>query len=136
MPHKDPGKAKAYFAARYEAKRAEISEQKKKRYTANPEPAKKRARFYRVSHWLERKEQEGRGKALALKLTDQIEKIDFRNILHAADGLCAICRKPFDLFGIEFDHIIPLARGGAHVTANIQATHTRCNRSKNVRMVG
>lgn len=136
MPHKDPEKARAYFKARYAAKRDSISTQKKLAYAANPQPAKVRTNRYRLSHWLEVKEREGRYKARELKRTSQIERIDFKRILIDANGICGICQQPFDLFGIEFDHVVPLASGGTHTTGNIQATHTRCNRSKNDRMVG
>lgn len=66
----------------------------------------------------------------ALKLRATVEKINFKKILRDANGMCGICHKPFDLFGIDFDHIVPLARGGPHTTDNIQATHSHCNRAK------
>jgi len=31
---------------------------------------------------------------------------------------------------VEFDHVIPLARGGRHILANIRAVHRHCNRVK------
>lgn len=73
-------------------------------------------------------------KRRALKVQTKIEDIDFKKILKRANGLCGICHKPFDLFGIDFDHIVPLSRGGAHVEANLQATHSSCNRSKGARV--
>jgi 5-methylcytosine-specific restriction endonuclease McrA len=60
--------------------------------------------------------------------------VNFKKILKDSNGVCGICRKPFDLFGIDFDHIIPLSRGGAHATDNIQATHSRCNRAKGAKL--
>jgi 5-methylcytosine-specific restriction endonuclease McrA len=70
----------------------------------------------------------------ALKRMTQVEKIDFKKILHDANGRCGICHQPFDLFGIDFDHIVPLARGGTHTTDNIQATHSHCNRAKGAKV--
>lgn len=70
----------------------------------------------------------------AQKLQTQTERINFKKILRDANGMCGICHQPFDLFGIDFDHIVPLARGGAHVTSNIQATHARCNRQKGAKV--
>jgi 5-methylcytosine-specific restriction endonuclease McrA len=70
----------------------------------------------------------------AIKLQTAVERISFKQILRSANGICGICRQPFDLFGIEFDHIIPLARGGTHTTQNIQATHARCNRAKGCKL--
>lgn len=71
----------------------------------------------------------------AQKLKTQTEKIDYAKILRAAKGICGICRQPFDLFGIDFDHIVPLARGGTHTKENIQATHSRCNRAKGAKVI-
>lgn len=73
-------------------------------------------------------------KRRALKAATQVEDIDFRQILLKSNGVCGICGEPFDLFGIDFDHIIPLARGGTHTKENIQATHSRCNRAKGAKV--
>lgn len=73
-------------------------------------------------------------KRRALKATTIVEPIDFMAVLRDANGLCGICHKPLDLFGIDFDHIVPLARGGPHTRENIQATHSYCNRSKGARV--
>lgn len=52
-------------------------------------------------------------------------------------GRCGICRKPIRArkgpMRPSVDHIIPLARGGTHELANLQAAHYRCNLSKNDR---
>jgi 5-methylcytosine-specific restriction endonuclease McrA len=70
----------------------------------------------------------------ARKLGAATERINFKKILRKANGLCGICQRPFDLFGIDFDHIVPLARGGTHTNDNIQATHSRCNRVKGCKL--
>lgn len=80
------------------------------------------------------KYREKQGRRKALKRNSEVGKVDFKKVLRDSKGLCGICGKPLDLFGIDFDHVIPLARGGAHVTANIQATHSRCNRSKGAKV--
>lgn len=73
-------------------------------------------------------------KRRALKATTKVEPIDFMQILKDSLGVCGICRKPLDLFGIDFDHIVPLSKGGTHTRANLQATHAYCNRSKGARV--
>ncbi len=70
----------------------------------------------------------------AQKLHTQVEKVDFKAVLEDAKGRCGICGEPFDLFGIDFDHIVPLAKGGTHTRDNLQATHSRCNRAKGSRV--
>jgi len=74
------------------------------------------------------------GRRRAQKLRMQTERIDLKRILRESHGLCGICRKPLDLFGIDFDHIVPLARGGTHTTDNIQATHSYCNQVKGAKV--
>ena len=56
---------------------------------------------------------------------------------------CGLCGRaipknvkwPHPKFG-TIDHIVPLAKGGAHLRINVQAAHLRCNCSKNSRVVG
>lgn len=52
-----------------------------------------------------------------------------RRALRAATADCYLCGEPL-ADPVEFDHVIPLARGGHHVLANIKPTHKRCNRRK------
>jgi len=80
------------------------------------------------------KYREAQSRRKAQKLNTRVEKINFKKILRDSNGLCGICHEPFDLFGIDFDHIVPLARGGTHTTNNIQATHSHCNRAKGAKV--
>jgi 5-methylcytosine-specific restriction endonuclease McrA len=105
--------------ARYGAHREEILAKFKALYAANPEPRKERTARMR-----------------ARELGRPVESVDLKAILRKANGLCGICKQPLDLSGINFDHIIPLSRGGTHTAANIQATHARCNRAKGNRLPG
>jgi 5-methylcytosine-specific restriction endonuclease McrA len=154
--HKDQVKAykdaynKAYYQKRreelkawqknyYEAHKSEVSawgkryhaEQVQSNLAKLREQWRKSSAKYRDIHQEKRKEIDARRKAVKRGLGH--EKIDFKAILFASKGICGICRQPFDLFGIEFDHIVPLSRGGTHTTANIQATHRRCNRLKGIK---
>lgn len=53
---------------------------------------------------------------------------------------CGLCNEPIDA-GLAFpdrwsasiDHIVPLALGGTHTLANLQAAHLTCNASKGAR---
>ncbi len=59
-----------------------------------------------------------------------------RNILELTlcerDGgqLCGICGGKPDGNDYDFDHIVPIAKGGAHHIDNMRFTHSFCNRSK------
>ena len=65
-----------------------------------------------------------------------------RDDLIARDGsLCHLCGEPIDLSlkhphtkSFTEDHVIPLARGGAHTFTNIKPAHLYCNSSKRDRM--
>lgn len=47
------------------------------------------------------------------------------------DGLhCYLCGKPTTENDFEFDHVIPLSKGGPHSVDNVRVTHAFCNRSK------
>lgn len=61
-----------------------------------------------------------------------------RDEIAARDGWrCGICLKAIDrerrhpdLLSASLDHIVPLAKGGKHVRANVQIAHLRCNLRK------
>lgn len=55
---------------------------------------------------------------------------DLREILRLQRGRCAICRKRIS-GPPSPDHIIPVCDGGTNDRRNIQATHLKCNISKN-----
>ncbi len=121
-------RCKAYRDANSEKVRATI----RAWHRAHPEASKasyKRQRERNVLRFTERW-----ARRRSLKLQTATDRIDFMQILRESKGLCGICRKPFDLFGIEFDHIIPLAKGGTHTRENIQAAHMRCNRAKGAKV--
>jgi HNH endonuclease len=59
---------------------------------------------------------------------EHITAADYRALRAATDD-CYLCGEPL-ADPVEFDHVIPLARGGRHVLANIKPTHQRCNRVK------
>lgn len=63
--------------------------------------------------------------------------INWRKVLERDNWVCGICGKPIDESkkcpdddSPSVDHIVPLARGGAHVYANVQAAHFKCNWNK------
>lgn len=43
---------------------------------------------------------------------------------------CVYCARPLAADGATLDHVIPLARGGAHVPGNLVTACGRCNRLK------
>lgn len=44
---------------------------------------------------------------------------------------CYLCGKLIPIGSRNVDHIVPLAKGGAHTASNLAIAHERCNKSKN-----
>lgn len=71
----------------------------------------------------------------ARKRHGQIEKVSYEQIL-ARDGyICHICHERVASNELSFDHVIPLARGGAHAKWNIKVAHLICNSRKGARLM-
>jgi len=65
----------------------------------------------------------------AAKAHEGAELIRRDEVLRRSGGVCGLCH---ELIEGEFhiDHIVPLARGGEHTYANVQAAHPACNLRK------
>lgn len=60
-----------------------------------------------------------------------VEAVDPRVVFERDKGMCGICQESVDpMSPWEVDHIIPIAKRGAHSYANVQLAHPRCNRKK------
>jgi len=72
------------------------------------------------------------GKRRALKRGTSVGKIDWPQVWSTFDGNCGICKQPLQrgVDKVHIDHIVALANGGAHVTANLQVAHATCNQHK------
>lgn len=64
----------------------------------------------------------------------RVGRIDWKGIIVRDIGRCGICSAPIHPKDLSFDHIIPLSRGGAHATENIQLAHIKCNNRKGRRV--
>ena len=140
---KNPGKMRAYDAKWREANptiaRESDKKKQKKHYASHPEYRAKAVA--RAKRWMAQNPE--RAKELrsdvchrrrARKYATMVGPIDYKQLFIQANGLCGICLKPLEDSKTEFDHIIPLARGGSHTQNNLQITHPRCNRVKNSRL--
>ena len=64
-----------------------------------------------------------------------IEAVDYQTIYEVSSKTCVYCGKPLDFEEVEFDHFIPIAKGGRHERSNIRVSCLRCNRVKGARLV-
>jgi hypothetical protein len=70
------------------------------------------------------------GKNRAVRTGSAADDVDYRVVFARDEGICRICGEPVEWEDAEFDHIVPISKGGAHTEANLATTHRRCNRSK------
>lgn len=59
-----------------------------------------------------------------------VEPVDPGAVYDRAAGICGICGELVAPTDFQVDHVIPLARGGEHSYANVQAAHAMCNLRK------
>jgi len=84
-----------------------------------------------------------RSKRKALVRGATIEKVDPIKVFEYDQWTCMICVKPtpkekrgtYELDAPELDHIVPLAKGGAHSYANTQTLCRSCNMKKSDTLV-
>ena len=115
---------------------AKLTDRKKQKkyYDSHPEYRAKASKRHTI--WLEKnydRAYKHRSKAWrkrrAVKLGATIGSIDYDQLLIDSCGFCGICNTLLD-DKLEFDHIIPLSRGGSHSHDNLQPAHAYCNRRK------
>lgn len=62
-------------------------------------------------------------------------RIAYEAVLDRDGMVCHICSSAIaDLSDLHFDHVIPLARGGAHHADNIKPAHALCNLRKGAKI--
>ncbi len=64
-----------------------------------------------------------------------VDPIDYSVILKREGMVCHICKGEVFRPDLVFDHIIPIAKGGAHSYENISVSHYVCNRKKHAKIL-
>lgn len=98
-------------------------EGKRRRYHANPEVARTKSASYQATR---RARKKGAG---------VVEQIDRREVYERDGGICHICDTPVEYDDMHLDHVIPLAKGGAHTHDNVATSHSKCNVRKGASIV-
>lgn len=65
----------------------------------------------------------------------QVEKVRYDLIIERDGYVCHICGGDVLPDDLQFDHVIPLARGGPHIFDNIRVSHATCNNRKKARLI-
>ena len=69
-------------------------------------------------------------------LTNQIAAKDLISLTNRFGNRCAYCRTVFSVENkLEFDHVVPLSRGGRHSIGNLLPACLLCNRNKSYKFV-
>ena len=60
---------------------------------------------------------------------------DLRSAYHRSQGRCVYCSVAVSFVSVEWDHRVPLSRGGSHSIGNLEPSCMDCNRAKAHRYV-
>lgn len=72
----------------------------------------------------------------ALIRNSRMGRVSFGKIIDRDGMVCHLCVLPIaSVDDLHFDHVIPLARGGAHAMDNIKPAHAGCNLRKGTKLV-
>jgi hypothetical protein len=113
---------RAWDAAHAEAKSVRESARQKAQRAANPEEVRRLGRSWTAVT-----------KARARGLP--AEYFDYAVVLERDGLVCHLCLGVVAEEQLDFDHIVPFAHGGPHVTWNVAVAHRRCNLRKGNRPI-
>ena len=113
---------------RYEKWRIEGITNLRERRRDSPESSREAALKWHNTHKIKARDLKARYKAR--KKAAFVEKVNPESIFLRDKGICQICHKRVRYDTFSLDHIIPLSKGGAHVSWNLQTAHLRCNISR------
>jgi len=91
----------------------------------------------RVAQYFKRypeKKSQHEAKRRAQQRSARSEKVDYALIMVRDRMRCHTCGGKVKRAELHFDHVIPLSKGGTHVTENIAVSHARCNLSKGAKV--
>lgn len=71
----------------------------------------------------------------ARKKSAVVERVSLQRIVQRDRGRCHLCFLPAALAERSFDHLIPVARRGAHAEWNLMLAHTACNQRRGTRQI-
>lgn len=119
-------------AAYREANRERDNEQSRARRAANPGAGTVYSRDWRKANperWALRNRANQHRRRTG-------ERVDFSRVLVRDGMVCHICGEAIaSLADLHFDHVVPLAKGGAHHEANIKPAHALCNLRKSDHLI-
>lgn len=116
---------------KYPEKRAAIL---KKYYENHKDSYRETQKKYRLTPQFKINHRKHNAIRRARKLKAFVEPVNYYHIYEESNRKCFYCGKPLNFKEAEFDHYIPISRGGLHNTDNIRCSCMYCNRSKGAKM--
>lgn len=148
--------------SKYEANKEELRAFARKKYHDNIEDERLRSRVYHTKNkhkaneksslwynknkelkkkysenWREQNKDKVKtysAKRRALKLSTQVEVVDYATIYGRDEGICHLCGQFVEVGDVHMDHVIPLSKGGTHTYDNIKVSHSWCNLRKGAKI--
>lgn len=136
---RNPGKIKAKYNRWYQKRREEYLAIRRARYQLQKNIPEFKERVRREVQARKKspghidRERRGHMKRKARLKGAKVGRINLHVVRERCNGICGICNLPIE-GDFHYDHVVPLARGGAHSTENLQISHPRCNMSKKARL--
>lgn len=93
-------------------------------------------RAYRQTEDFKRRHREHAATRRARMLSAFVETVNYAQFYAESSKVCAYCAKPLRFEDVEFDHFIPISKGGKHERTNIRISCVTCNRSKAAKIPG
>lgn len=124
--HRESGRRKDWE----DANRERLNEKSRRYYEENPARRQEAIKRWECKNPEKVRQRHRNAQARRRAASRAGENLKVEEVLRRSDGLCGICETPVDPSDFHIDHIIPLARGGAHSYANTQAAHPLCNQRK------
>ncbi len=112
----------------YEQNRERASARARAWHAAHPEKVRETAKRWATRHPEETREHTTRRRARLRRV--KIGVVNRAEVFARSGGRCAYCREPITPKSWHLDHVIPLARGGAHAMDNVVASCPPCNQRK------
>jgi 5-methylcytosine-specific restriction endonuclease McrA len=129
---RDPERWREYRQSYAVAHRAQTAQRGREHYAANREHYAARIAAYRQAHPEMADAMQERRRARLRVGGGDVPAAEWRAIQVAQGHRCLACGQRCRL---TMDHVVPLARGGRHETANIQGLCLVCNARKGTRII-
>lgn len=122
-----------YHKNRYQLNRDQLLNLSRQWYEANRERKQAKSKEWRKNNPLKVHElwQRRRARIRAAR----VGKVDLKAVYERDKGICHICKQPVPDGELSFDHVIPLAKGGAHSNDNLAVAHLLCNIRKGTKIL-